>query len=157
MARQSRNAVVRLDPALNFLRLLWSIEHGLQRVSKRMEVSHGITGPQRLVLRIVREYPHVSATELAALLHLHPSTMTGILQRLERKGLVVRERDPQDNRRIKLRVNAKAHKLIDRPDGTIESAIKAALQSVSASHTRSAQIALAAIVDALDDADLSLK
>ncbi len=122
-----------------------------------MEVSHGVTGPQRLVLRLVREHPHLSAADLAALLRLHASTMTGILQRLERKGLVVRERDRQDNRRIKLRVPAKAHKLIDRPDGTIESAIKDALQHVSDSHTRSARIALAAIAAALDDEDPSLK
>ena len=42
-----------LDPVLDFMRLLWSIEHGLQRLSKRMEAELGITGPQRLVLRVV--------------------------------------------------------------------------------------------------------
>jgi MarR family transcriptional regulator, organic hydroperoxide resistance regulator len=36
-----------LDPVLDFMRLLWSIEHGLQRMSKRMESEIGITGPQR--------------------------------------------------------------------------------------------------------------
>ena len=157
MPRHRPGAAVRFDPALDFLRLLWSIEHGLQRVSKRMEVSHGITGPQRLVLRIVREDPHVSAAELAALLHLHASTLTGILQRLEKKGLVVRERDVEDNRRIKLRVPAKAHKVMDRRDGTIESAITAALRRVSASHTRSARITLAAVAAALGEQNLLLK
>jgi hypothetical protein len=43
-----------LDPVLDFMRLLWSIEHGLQRMSKRMEAELlGITGPHRLVLRLV--------------------------------------------------------------------------------------------------------
>src|SRR5262249_10104350 len=40
-----------LDPVLDFMRLLWSIEHDLQRMSKRMKGELGITGPQRLVLR----------------------------------------------------------------------------------------------------------
>src|ERR1700733_2332457 len=43
----------RLDAVLDFMRLLWSIEHGLQSASKHMEGTLGITGPQRLVLRIV--------------------------------------------------------------------------------------------------------
>jgi len=147
----TRDSDVRFDPALDFLRLLWGIEHSLQRVSKRMEVTHGITGPQRLVLRIIRESPQLSAAELAALLHLHASTMTGILQRLEKKHLVLRVRDRKDNRRIRLRVPASANKLIDRTDGTIESAIKAALQLVPRSRVRSARLALTAIAAALDE------
>src|SRR5260370_41656340 len=71
-----------LDPALDFLRLLWAIEHGLQRMSKRMEASLGVTGPQRLVLRIVGRFPGLSAGDLAHILPLPPSTITGILQRL---------------------------------------------------------------------------
>ena len=55
------DATYPLDPVLDFLRLLWSIEHGLQRMSKRMEGELGITGPQRLVLRIVGRFPGLSA------------------------------------------------------------------------------------------------
>jgi hypothetical protein len=41
-----------LPPTLAFMRLLWAIDHGLRSVSKRMHSSIGLTGPQRLVLRI---------------------------------------------------------------------------------------------------------
>src|ERR1700733_7143915 len=74
-----------LDPVLDFMRLLWGIEHRLQSASKRMEASLGITGPQRLVLRVVSRFPGLSAGELARVVRLHPSTVTGILQRLVRK------------------------------------------------------------------------
>ena len=77
---------LRLDPVLDFLRLLWSIEHGLQRVSKRMEAELGITGPQRLVLRVVGRFPGLSAGELAHIVRLHPITITGILKRLVSRG-----------------------------------------------------------------------
>jgi DNA-binding MarR family transcriptional regulator len=138
-----------LETPLEFLRLLWRIEHGLQRVSKRMEATHGITGPQRLILRLVRERPDLTARELAGLLYLHASTVTGILQRLEKKGLIVRERDRTDNRRVKLRVPASAASLIDRPAGTIEAAIKAALSTVARARTRDAELVLAEIARAL--------
>ena len=55
----------RLDPTLDFMRLLWSIEHGLHKRSKRMKAEIGLTGPQRLVLRIVSRFPGLSAGELA--------------------------------------------------------------------------------------------
>src|ERR1700726_1865441 len=90
------DAAYPLEPVLDFMRLLWSIEHGLQRMSKRMEADLGITGPQRLVLRIVGQFPGLSAGELAGIVRLHPSTITGILQRLVTSGLLERERDPAD-------------------------------------------------------------
>src|SRR5262245_27840734 len=65
----------RLEGALDFMSLLWGIEHGLQSASKRMEKSLGITGPQRLVLRIVEQFPGLSAKSLARIVHLHPSTI----------------------------------------------------------------------------------
>src|SRR5262245_43976983 len=79
------NGEYRLDGSLDFMRLLWSVEHRLQSSSKRMASSLGITGPQRLVLRIVGQFPGLSAKELARIVHLHPSTITGILQRLVEK------------------------------------------------------------------------
>ena len=90
------------------MRLLWSIEHGLQRMSKRMENEIGITGPQRLVLRVVGQFPGLSASELAHIVRLHPSTITGILQRLVARGLLERQRDPSDTRRARLRLKPKA-------------------------------------------------
>ena len=54
-----------LGPVLDFLRLLWAVDHGLQSVSKRMEAEHGITSPQRLVLRIVGLQPGIPAGRVA--------------------------------------------------------------------------------------------
>src|SRR5437764_12841200 len=93
---------LRLDPVLDFLRLLWSIEHGLQRVSKKMESELGLTGPQRLVLRVVGRFPGLSASELAHIVRLHPSTSTGILQRLVASGWPEPRPDPSDSRRVAL-------------------------------------------------------
>jgi DNA-binding MarR family transcriptional regulator len=45
----------------------------------------------------------VSPGELAAQLHVHPATMTGILDRLEKGGWVARERDSPDRRKVKVR------------------------------------------------------
>ena len=81
---------VELDAGLLFMRALWVAVHALQKTSKRMNVRLGVTGPQRLVLRVVGLAPGISAGGLAKVLHLHPSTLTGVLKRLETQGLVSR-------------------------------------------------------------------
>jgi DNA-binding MarR family transcriptional regulator len=134
-----------LDPVLDFMRLLWSIEHGLQRASKRMESELGITGPQRLVLRVVGRFPGLSASELAHIVRLHPSTITGILQRLVARGLLERERDPADARRVRLRLRPNAARHVRSARGTVESAVVAALDHVGTGNVRVARRVLTEI------------
>jgi DNA-binding MarR family transcriptional regulator len=144
-------AMLDVDPILDFMRLLWSVEHGLQSTSKRMEASLGITGPQRLVLRIVSQRPGLSPGEVARLAHLHPSTITGILQRLVKKGLIRRERDSHDHRRIRLRSQASARAFVATSRGTVESAVARALTPIPMYRVRHAREVLSAIASALTD------
>jgi len=67
-----------------------------------MASSFGITGPQRLVVRLIGRHPDISAGELAHVLHVHKSTITGVVQRLEARGLVRRATDTSDARRMHL-------------------------------------------------------
>jgi DNA-binding MarR family transcriptional regulator len=91
-----------LGEPLEFLRLLWAVAHALHSTSKRLEVTMGITGPQRLALQMVGRFPQITAGQLAQLLHVDPSTLTGIVQRLVRRGLVQRRPDARDGRRTLL-------------------------------------------------------
>jgi DNA-binding MarR family transcriptional regulator len=54
-------------------------------------------------LDIIDAYGPLSPTALARRAGLHPATMTGILDRLERRGWIVRERDPSDCRAVVVR------------------------------------------------------
>jgi DNA-binding MarR family transcriptional regulator len=55
-------------------------------------------------LDLVSIHGPVSPTALAKLAGLHPATMTGILDRLERGGWIVRDRDASDRRAVTIRV-----------------------------------------------------
>jgi DNA-binding MarR family transcriptional regulator len=139
-----------LDPVLDFLRLLWSIEHGLQRISKRMNAELGVTGPQRLVLRMVGQFPGISAGELAHVLRLHPSTITGILQRLVDRGLLERTRHPHDNRRARLHLKRQARAFTQTSTGTVEQAVIRALKRTGAASAEAARSLLTALAEQLD-------
>jgi MarR family transcriptional regulator, organic hydroperoxide resistance regulator len=139
-ARATSNAVeetesvpspVPLGRVLGFMRLLWAVDHGLTQVSKRMHSSIGVTGPQRLVIRLAGQSPGLSAGALAATLHLHPSTMTGILKRLQASGFLERSADPLDGRRAVLRLTKKGERLDLIRAGTVEARVRVALTGVS--------------------------
>jgi DNA-binding MarR family transcriptional regulator len=135
---------------LDFMRLLWSIEHNLQRISKRMEADWGITGPQRLVLRVVGQFPGLSAGEVAHIVRLHPSTMTGILRRLVAGGLLERQRDPRDSRRSRLLLKPRAVEYTRTSPGTVERSVRLALDKVGAANVRAARTLLAEVARRLD-------
>ncbi|HEY1341650.1 MAG TPA: MarR family winged helix-turn-helix transcriptional regulator [Bryobacteraceae bacterium] len=141
-----------LDPVLDFMRLLWGIEHGLQSTSKRMRASHGVTGPQRLVLLIASQSPGISAGEVAHVVRLHPSTLTGVIQRLVDKRLLIRDRDPRDTRRIRLRIAAAGQRVIRRSRGTVEAAVERALRRMSNIQVRHAREVLLTVANARDGA-----
>jgi len=68
-----------------------------QSMSKVFEDS-GITALQSMVLRIISMEKKVKITELSSKLSLPNSTLSGILDRLEKQEMVVRERSLEDRR-----------------------------------------------------------
>jgi DNA-binding MarR family transcriptional regulator len=109
------------------MKQLWALDHGLHTASKRMKATYGITGPQRLVIRFVGRSPGISAGALAEILHIHPSTLTGILRRLEPRGVVQRRHDPKDARRALLGLTARGRHVDSLRTGTIEQAVSRVL------------------------------
>lgn len=140
-----------LDSVLKFMRLMWSVDHGLHKVSKRMAADIGLTGPQRLVVRVIGRAPGIAAGEVAASMHLDPSTVTGILRRLEEGGMIARRVDPADGRRARLMLTAKGREFDRRNAGTVEYAVRRALGSVPGHEIDAASRVLTALATQLLD------
>lgn len=119
------------DPVLEFLRLMWAVDHELHRVSKAMIARLGLTAPQRLAVRFIGRQPGLTPGQLAELLHLDPGTVSGIVNRLEDSGLVSRVRSQGDTRRMHLTLTAKGRTLNRRRAGTVEAAVRRTLDAVS--------------------------
>jgi len=142
-----------LDPTLSFLRVLWGLNHALDRRSKAMDRTLGVTGPQRLAVRLVGLVPGIHPSELAELLCMHPSTLTGIVQRLVDAGFLVREADPEDGRRLRLTLTP-AGEAVDRAtEGTVEAAVRTVLGSTGAEEVDDATALLNAIRRELEGSD----
>lgn len=74
--------------------------------SRRLAEDHGLTGPQLATLRELARAPAVPASALARAVHLSQATVTGILDRLERHGLVQRARGAADRRTVLVSITA---------------------------------------------------
>jgi MarR family transcriptional regulator, organic hydroperoxide resistance regulator len=138
-----------LDPVLQFMRLMWSVDHGLHKVSKRMASAIGLTGPQRLAIRIIGRAPGMAAGELAALMHLDPSTVTGILRRLEEGRMISRRVDPADARRTRLALTSRGREIDRRSAGTIEAVVRRTLASLAPHQLEAASQVLTALATQL--------
>jgi len=133
---------------LEFMRALWGVNHGLESTSRRMHARLGVTGPERMVIRLVGRYPGISAGELARLLRVHPSTLTARLRRLMRKGLIVRGEDAADARRALFTLTGKGTAIDSVQRGTVEAVVRATLGSLAPSDVERAS----AVLDALEHA-----
>lgn len=66
--------------------------------SRQLLEQAGVTGPQLSVLQLAGHRAEASASEISNALHLSRSTITGILNRLESRGLIKRNRNQRDRR-----------------------------------------------------------
>src|SRR6185437_512149 len=102
---------------------LWAVDHSMQKLSKRLQATRNITGPQRLVLRIVGRFPGIPSGEVASVLRIHPSTLTGIVARLSQRGLLQQRDDPHDRRRTLLALSPRGRELDVDEDSAIDGTI----------------------------------
>ncbi|HJK94791.1 MAG TPA: MarR family transcriptional regulator [Polyangiaceae bacterium LLY-WYZ-15_(1-7)] len=80
--------------------------------SRQLAKQHELTGPQLVCLRQIHREEETSPTKLARTVSLSQATVTGILDRLERDGLVRRERSARDKRKVLLSLTDKGLKLV---------------------------------------------
>ena len=73
-----------------------------------------VTYPQYLVLVVLWECNEMSVGELAAALLMDLGSLSPMLKRMEKKGLVTRSRDPNDERRVVISLSRSGHTLRER-------------------------------------------
>lgn len=104
-------------------RIIFSIRmlvRALDVLSRKLAADSGVTSPQLACLRHIVGEGTTTTTEIARNVHLSPSTVVGIIDRLEEKGLVDRERDKQDRRVVRLTPTDAGRKLAEETPHPVE-------------------------------------
>jgi len=82
-----------------------------RRLTKGLASQFGLTGPQLTVIKLLESFDNLSLSSLSERIRAQNSTVTGIIDRMEREGLVRRERSTSDRRVVHIRLSDKGLKL----------------------------------------------
>lgn len=148
-AGQGTRGSTALGPVLEFMQELWGLEQGLNRQSKAMLARYGVTGPQRLVVRIVGRIGPITPASLARVLHLHPSSVTRLVRRLEARDFIRREPDPARRGRHLLVLGSRGGRVERLGEATVEGAIRSALAAARPADVRACRRVIALLTDRL--------
>jgi DNA-binding MarR family transcriptional regulator len=114
---------------LRILQLLRRIIRAVDIHSHKLAHLHDITGPQLGCLMVIKENGPLTSGNIAKKVYLSPSTIVGIIDRLEKKKLIIRDRDRKDRRQVFVSITPKGEKLLtDTPSLLQDTLAKALLE-----------------------------
>ena len=81
--------------------------------SKKLAKTTGLTAPQMLLLQTIRSRGELTIGELATAMSLSQATVTTIMDRLEKRHLVSRQRSTVDKRKVHARLTTEASTILE--------------------------------------------
>jgi DNA-binding MarR family transcriptional regulator len=143
---------VRYD--VEILLLLRRIIRAVDVYSRMLTSRYEITAPQLVCLLAVVESPPTTATKIAEQIHLSPSTVVGVLDRLEHRGLVARERDTADRRVVNVTPTKKGVKVAAKAPSPLQESLDSALRRLPEGEQETIARSLRRIVDLMEQSDV---
>ncbi len=107
-----------------------------RRVTKELARRAELTGPQLTVLKLLEGVGDLSLSELSERIRAQNSTVTGIIDRMEREGLVLRARSTEDRRVVHIRLTEKGARIAREIAVEPMEVFRSALQVLSPSDAR---------------------
>ncbi|HET7921509.1 MAG TPA: MarR family transcriptional regulator [Gammaproteobacteria bacterium] len=139
--------------AQDMLNLLRRITRSMDIASRQLIGKRGLSLPQLLCLQHLREHGPQRSGALARQLELSPPTVTGILDRLELRGLINRERRPEDKRHVFITLTASGCTLANATPSTLTRRLARALGALPAAERSTLHTALQQLDAMLQSAD----
>ena len=104
----------------NLPRLLLQARESLMTHTRPGLREHGLSDQQWRVLRVLGEHGTVETGRVAREAYILGPSLTGVLARMERDGLIRRERDPSDQRRTVVEATPRGMKMVERLSTSVE-------------------------------------
>ena len=131
------------------------IVRGVDLYSRKLFVMHKITGPQLICLLAVQEREPATASAIAREIHLSASTVVGILDRLETKGLVRRQRNSTDRRVVHVWLTGAGRELLERAPSPLQDSLTEAMSELPEEEVAAMAESLETIVEIMEVRDIN--
>lgn len=116
---------------LKILQALRRIMRAVDIHSRKLNLDYNITGPQLIALLSIAEKGPLTLAAIAKDIHLSPSTLVGIVDRLEEKGYVRRERSAKDRRQINISVTEEGGQFVNQAPSPLQETLAEALNELT--------------------------
>lgn len=140
------------------LRILSSLRRIIREVelySKKLSSQFSITGPQLVCLLAIGGHEKVTASTIAREIHLSPSTVVGVLDRLEDKSLIARSRDRADRRKIYISLTEKGRTLAQSAPSPLQDRLADSLSNLEETEKLTIAQSLAKMADLMEQVSSS--
>ena len=121
----------------------------IQAHSKTVEKACGLSSAQLWMLYEVAETYGIKVSQLASVLSIHPSTCSNMLDKLEDKNLIFRDRSKTDQRSVHLFVTDKGKQLLKKAPVPPQGQLSEALAHLSQEQLKNLQSGLKALNNSL--------
>ncbi|MBS2096844.1 MarR family winged helix-turn-helix transcriptional regulator [Carboxylicivirga linearis] len=120
--------------------------------SKKIQKEYGVSIPQVLCLNFLHDSPNYQATqgEIRKFLNLNSSTVSGIINRLEKKGYLARLPKTGDKRVVNIALTSAGDTLLDRIPALLHEQLSEKLQNLEPSEFKKVEDSLDTLVTLLD-------
>jgi len=146
--------VPRQSYELRILQCLRRIIRAVDIHSSKLATQYKITGPQLGCLMALKESGPITSARLAKQIYLSPSTIVGIVDRLEEKGLVERKRDKKDRRLIHICITAAGQRLIAAAPSLLQDTLSRGLVELPESEQIAITTSLEKLVELMEAGEL---
>jgi DNA-binding MarR family transcriptional regulator len=113
--------------AVEALKRFRLIIRAVQQYSNQVESRFGVSGAQLWILWELSRAPGLKVTDLARALSIHHSTASNLLDKLNKKGLIIRERNQRDQRVVTVSLTPQASDILAQssahPRGILQNAL----------------------------------
>jgi len=149
-ARASAGEDGRAAAALAALQKLREIIKTAQEQLQLTSETAGISGSQAWALAEIAASPGLIVSELGKAMAIHPSTTSNMLDKMQRRGLIRRERIDADQRMVRLFVTAAGEKVLAQLPGPATGLLPDALSQLSVEQLDAVNAALALILEKME-------
>ncbi len=120
--------------------------------SKKIQKEYGVSIPQVLCLSFLHESPNYQSTqgEIRTFLNLNSSTVSGIINRLEKKGLLARLPKSGDKRVVKIALTSAGDKLLSTVPSLLHEQLSDRLQNLDDKELAKVEDSLETLVQLLE-------
>ncbi|MEJ2724292.1 MAG: MarR family transcriptional regulator [Deltaproteobacteria bacterium] len=131
--------------------LLRRLMQAEEQYTKALEKTHHVTSAQLSCLLALYENGPLPPSQIGRIIMVNSSTVTGIIDRLERKGLVERARTSQDRRIITISLTGEGSMLVKNAPLPVQNKIVAGIRRLSTEEVEQIVCGLTRLTSMLDD------